>query len=757
MEHPSENARICHRCHRRTSQQRCPTCGIETIGLDKDPDGLIGATVGGQYRIASRLGRGGMGMVYRAIQLSVDRPVAVKVISQRFASDTKVIKRFQREAKLTSKLQHPNSIRLYDFGLTETGLPYLVMELLEGHELAREIKNVGQMPLPRAVNLATQVLKALHEAHGHGIVHRDLKPANIFLHRVAGEGDMVKVMDFGIAKMFRAEGDHAATLTAAGFIVGTPQYMSPEQCSAERVDHRSDLYSCGIILYQMLAGRPPFIGETPMAILVKQTQEMPPLIGAFRPDLVGNAALGEAFERLLAKRADERPASALHAIKLLQLAAPGAGETSLQPLEGLDTDAFRRMELARRTQIETHKTVSLSPQDMPALAADDAHTLAEAPRDHPAGVDSEGSTLSLKPGRTSQPPAASSTQVARTGTNRLEDAPMAWEGDAAFQAPNDPQDAATPLEIQSPATGSVSSVGIPSAELPWADAKSMESLPAQVYAREDAATILVNRPPEDTLVPHEMAGKGPTKHPEEPLPTGAENATKKDASGLPQSAEMAAAIRPMGPRRLLGMALVLAFMAVVWKLGPETLDPGADTGGAESAQVPPGEGQQTQKAGAVKGSASATAQEHPHSVTAGGLSPSEAAEQEAMPRAAGGTKDADLVKTAAKPMAQAQVRLVVKTVPSGAAVWLDGRKVGTSPLDEVTVPLGKEVRLEARKPGYQTGVLVVRAERDSTVEVSLEVEKKEQAVPSGAKARLDRQNKPAPSRKTSDADLLEDL
>ena len=324
-----QDLRICPQCEERLVDKRCPNCKVTTINasvLDPTdaPDPNIGRILLDQYEIAARLGVGGMGTVYRGLQLSVQRPVAIKLISRELARDIAAIKRFQREALLTSKLTHPNSIRLFEFGVTEDGCPFLVMELLEGRELAAEITEAGAMPVGRAVGIALQVLRSLREAHSVGIVHRDLKPANIFLRRVEGEGDTVKVMDFGIA----TGGGSNTKVTKTGMVIGTPAYMSPEQAGAGKIDARSDLYALGIILFEMLTGRVPFESETPVSVLLMQLQTPAPPIGELRVDLAGDAKVQHVLDRLLAKLPDDRPANAQEAIALLETLVPGTAGTA---------------------------------------------------------------------------------------------------------------------------------------------------------------------------------------------------------------------------------------------------------------------------------------------------------------------------------------------------------------------------------------------------------------------------------------------
>ena len=328
----SEAVPLCGVCGQAYTGAQCPRC--TTLSLMDRPEQplanegaelkLMGTVLGERYKLDRLLGRGGMGSVFSATQLVVERQVAVKVLSPAWTQDANAVARFRREAALTSKLKHPNSIRVYDFGTTPEGLPYLVMEQLEGQELSRELRTMeAPMPISRAVSLTSQILRALGEAHDQGIIHRDLKPSNIFIERLSDQQDHVKVMDFGIAtvRSGRSNVESPATLTG-GMLVGTPPYMSPEQIHGEpTIDARSDLYSVGIILFEMLTGRTPFRGKSDVAILLAHTTEEPPAPSSLRPELSGHP-IEELVLRLLCKHPDGRPVSALHTLTLLQRAVP---------------------------------------------------------------------------------------------------------------------------------------------------------------------------------------------------------------------------------------------------------------------------------------------------------------------------------------------------------------------------------------------------------------------------------------------------
>jgi serine/threonine-protein kinase len=252
---------VCPACAHAASADlgTCPRCR----GALRDP--LLGTVLGDRYRILARLGTGGMGAVYRAEHLTLKRDVAVKVLLPEMGNKEEFVRRFQREAESASRLAHINIISVTDFGRTPDGLLFLVMEYLDGEALSALIRR-GPIPLPRAVVIFGQILDGLGHAHAAGIVHRDLKPDNIMLVERAGRSDVVKLLDFGIAKVTDPEG-HREALTQAGVIFGTPEYLSPEQALGEPVDARADLYAAGVILYEMLTGRRPFESDDKVKII----------------------------------------------------------------------------------------------------------------------------------------------------------------------------------------------------------------------------------------------------------------------------------------------------------------------------------------------------------------------------------------------------------------------------------------------------------------------------------------------------------
>src|SRR5215813_11991678 len=272
---------------------------------------LEGRVIAGNFRIERLLGRGAMGQVYLAEQISLAKKVAIKVLHRHLQGDEALAKRFHREAKAASSLNHPNSLQIIDFGQSDQGELFIAMELLSGRDLANVIHQDFPMPLDRIVRIMTQVLSALDEAHAQNIIHRDLKPENIMIIDRRGERDFVKVCDFGIAKIQDPKSDGSSgTITMAGVVCGTPEYMSPEQCRGEKLDGRSDLYSVGVILYQMATGTLPFTAETALGIVTKHLTEPPRPPSQRRPDLHIDRGLERLILMAMSKDRAGRPASA---------------------------------------------------------------------------------------------------------------------------------------------------------------------------------------------------------------------------------------------------------------------------------------------------------------------------------------------------------------------------------------------------------------------------------------------------------------
>jgi serine/threonine-protein kinase len=300
-------ARVCPECSLRSESATCPRCGSRTLQERRAgtaPDPFVGKVFEGRYRIDVLIGRGGMGAVYRALQVSMDKVVAVKVIRADFAGDLEVARRFHREAKAASLLSHPHTIRVFEFGQTEEGDLYLVMELLSGRSLARVMREDGPLPVDRGLKIVAQVAQSLAEAHAAGLVHRDLKPDNIVLEDVFGDRDFVKVLDFGIAK-FLAAAAAESDATQEGCAVGTPQYMAPEQAQGgSALTPAIDVYSLGVLFHQMLTGTRPFHGPSPIEVMMAHVNRPVPELPPGHP---ASHEVRTLLRRMLAKDPRERP------------------------------------------------------------------------------------------------------------------------------------------------------------------------------------------------------------------------------------------------------------------------------------------------------------------------------------------------------------------------------------------------------------------------------------------------------------------
>jgi len=240
-------------------------------GVSEVPEALIGTTIDDRYRVDSLLGKGGMGLVYRVTHTRLNKPLAIKVLRRENTRDEEVLARFRREAESASAIGNQHIVDINDFGVLTDGSTYFVMECLEGMDLIEAMDLMPRMPEERALRIATQICRALGAAHDAGIVHRDLKPENVFLIRREQTEDFVKVLDFGIAKVAH----RPERLTRQGEVLGTPHYMSPEQCEGENVDYRTDIYALGVLLYEMLTGHVPHDADTMMGILTKHLYEDP--------------------------------------------------------------------------------------------------------------------------------------------------------------------------------------------------------------------------------------------------------------------------------------------------------------------------------------------------------------------------------------------------------------------------------------------------------------------------------------------------
>ena len=329
----------------------CPACGEDLRGLTPLSDTLSGAWAGkvidARYRIREKLGEGGMGAVYKVEHVRMGKVLALKVLRPELALDKKLKSRFHQEARVVSKLSNPNTIQVFDFGELEDGSLYIAMEFMPGRDLAALLRTQGAFSEERAISIGLQVLASLAEAHEQGIIHRDVKPANVMLQKRKGRDDLVKVLDFGIAKL--NEGEGRKHITGVAEFVGTPSYMSPEQARGDALDARSDLYSVGAMLFELVTARPPFEGPTPMSVVTQHLDKPPPRLGEIVPGKLFSPGFEAVLRKALAKDRQERFSSAEEMTQALErtrtaLEVPSPHEVT--PLPG-EMDVARREDFDR--------------------------------------------------------------------------------------------------------------------------------------------------------------------------------------------------------------------------------------------------------------------------------------------------------------------------------------------------------------------------------------------------------------------------
>ncbi|HVT06541.1 MAG TPA: protein kinase [Polyangia bacterium] len=417
-----------------------------------------GEILGGKYRLIQVIGEGAMGRVYEAQHAVVGRRFAVKVLQAQLAREPALLERFHREARAAGALESENLASIVDFGHTRDGLPYIVMELLVGEDLSKLIEREGPLPVPRVVSLGVQTCRGLAAAHNAGIVHRDLKPANLFVTRRGDGSDLVKILDFGIAKLESAAEAQLLDLTQTGSTMGTPLYMSPEQARGEKeLDHRADIYATAVILYEALSGRMPHEGDSYNALLHHiLTQPAPPLT-ALRPDLP--APVAAAIHAALSPNRDERPQSAM------ELARALSGYADVTP------PFLRRSPTAvmpAATTMLLQAEPAPSPEPRPRLA----DTARPAPRRRwPIGV-AVGSAVSL---------AAVVAILIAVLTPTRQPRPAPAPGASTEPAIPAQQSAARPPEEPAPQTETVVAPPAPTADRP----PPVEAAPSPPTAAED--------------------------------------------------------------------------------------------------------------------------------------------------------------------------------------------------------------------------------------------------------------------------------
>ncbi len=335
--------------------------------MSDSQDPLIGTTVAGRYKVIKPLGEGGMGQVYLAEHVAIEKRIALKVLHAEYAHKGDIVARFQQEAISASRIKHPNVLDVFDFGQLENGCFYLAMEFLEGHDLAHDIQKTRVLEPYRGLRFALQICRALSAAHGKGVVHRDMKPENVFLQRTGDGEEIVKIVDFGIAQLRTNEeaaaGATKRRLTRTGMIFGTPEYMAPEQAAGKHADLRSDVYAVGIILYEMFTGAVPFTGETFLGVLSKHLSETPPPMATVFPQLTISYELQAVIMRALEKSPEQRYQS-MNELAQAIMGTPeggGLGRPSLASVPSMDFAGYAQVAPGSPTAAQYGQPQTLGP------------------------------------------------------------------------------------------------------------------------------------------------------------------------------------------------------------------------------------------------------------------------------------------------------------------------------------------------------------------------------------------------------------
>ena len=398
--------KYCPTCSRRypSDLTDCPEDGSNLVALPDDD--LTGQMIDRRYQVVGKIGRGGMGLVYKAEHVMLKRTVALKVLRREVVEDEHSVRRFMNEARAIASLRNPHTVMLFDFGATQDGALYYTMEFLTGRSVGDLLRTVGAIHHRRAVEIVLQVCDSLEEAHEQGILHRDIKPDNIFLTRERGR-ELAKVLDFGIAKILGGERE-GATLTQTGMVCGTPQYLSPEQVSGETVTPASDLYALGVVLYEMLSGSPPFIAPTPIKVMLQHVQDRPPPMRERNPGVDIPPSLQEFVDKALQKDPARRYATAQEFRQALRKALPAdeADGDSRPAGSGQDAAAPSGTTLARTLDAAAGPADAFA-GTLEAAAAPTGTTLART-LDAAAGPEAPTPTLDAL---TDRPPLESATSL----------------------------------------------------------------------------------------------------------------------------------------------------------------------------------------------------------------------------------------------------------------------------------------------------------------------------------------------------------
>lgn len=317
-------------------------------------DMLIGTTLANRYKLLSRIGEGAMGWVFVAEHVEIGKKVAIKVLRPSLCRLPEAVSRFRREARSATQIGSKHIVDVTDFGTTETGSVFFVMENLEGEDLSASLKNEGHLPWKRVVHILDQLCEALQAAHDSGIIHRDVKPANFFRVNVAGDPDFIKILDFGIARLANPQD---SIVTQTGVVMGTPDFMAPEQAMGKHVDHRADIYSLGASAYALLTGRPPFEGANEYDVIYKQLNDDPSPPSKVAP---ASAAVPRWLDTIILRSLRKDPADRYETMREMgEALAKGMGSAEEASTDVGDSSS--RSALLRRTKTGMEKPISATP------------------------------------------------------------------------------------------------------------------------------------------------------------------------------------------------------------------------------------------------------------------------------------------------------------------------------------------------------------------------------------------------------------
>ena len=373
----AELVRVCKSCMESGPDGAtfCPKCGDELVAIRRMPDMYLNEKVGGKYRIAEKIGQGGMGVVYLAVNDDLGQKVAVKFLSKKFADDESIVLRFLNEAKSYCRVSHPNAVTLLEYGQHDDGALYIITEFIDGKNVTETLKDRGPLPAETVLDVAIQIAEVLSVAHSGGVIHRDLKPDNIMLIPSARGRLAVKVLDFGIAKII--DDDHGPT-TETGSVFGTPEFMSPEQARGDNADGRSDIYALGIILFYMLTGKLPFHGKNKLVVLNMQLNEDPPRPSSFLDEGGVPPKLEAVVMKCLNKKRTGRYQSADDLLEALEeLRVPGGAATDRVGKSKNPEVIIAKSETIRFGDMESEVDEADGHADTLAAPIDHSHRLAE--------------------------------------------------------------------------------------------------------------------------------------------------------------------------------------------------------------------------------------------------------------------------------------------------------------------------------------------------------------------------------------------